>query len=158
MRWLTAVDARDMRGRLEDRVEPVAARSDRRHRPVDREVARSLRPKLRRPARNRFADRRDVRQRRIADLDQLGRIARSCLLLRNDQHDRLADMHDARPGKRGPRRQHQRATVAPGKRGVPRNARDARGLNFGSRQHAQHAFRRSRALDINLCQVRVRNG
>ena len=85
-------------------------------RPVEREIARRLRPDLRRAGGERVDRRGDGRQRLVVDHDQIGGVARSRKRLGDHQRDRFADMDNAVAGQGRPVRHDQRPAIAAGLR------------------------------------------
>ena len=111
-------NARDEFGGLEDRVDlariglGIGGKSG----PVDGQVARRLRPDLRRAGDERGAGVGYPRQRLVVDGDEFGGVLRRGGALADDHRDRLTDMHDPRRGERRPVRRDQRLAAAAGER------------------------------------------
>ena len=94
-------------------------------RPVDGEIARRVRPNLRRARLERVAGVGHRLERLILDIDEFAGILRGKGALGDHHRHRLADMHDAVAGERRTVRQDELGAAAARHRRVPRNIADA---------------------------------
>jgi hypothetical protein len=121
-----------------------------RHRPwpVDRDVARRLRPELNRLRVEGRLRACDGRQLLIFDRDQLRRVDRGLRCLRHDQRHGVPDMAHAIPGERRPMRDNEAPAVAARHRRRPRDAADACRVHVVGGKHIDHAGRLPRRCAI----------
>jgi hypothetical protein len=115
--------------------------------PVDGQVARRLRPDLRRAGDERGAGVGYPRQRLVVDGDELGGVLRRGGALADDHRHRLTDMHDPRRGECRPVRRDQRLAAAAGERWVPPDAAEFRGVAPG--EHADDPGRLTRGRSVH---------
>ena len=121
--------------------------------PVEADIARRFRPKLRCAGLDRLAHIGDRGERLIVDRDLLGAVLRGGEAGRDDHRDRLADMHHARRGERRTMRRERRLAIAAGNWMRVRERVVVLGGKVGGREHRQHplhllGFRRVDVLDL----------
>ena len=126
----------------------------RRSRPVDRDVPRRFRPQLRGigPQRSARVDHR--RELFIVHGHKLGRVLRGQCRFRDDDRDRLADMHHALAGERRPIGQNELLAAAAGERGVAADIADAGRIHVRCGEDGEHAGRILGLIDRDAANMR----
>ena len=146
MRWfVTATRATNFAAaKMASTSRAFASASRGRPRPIDGEIARRLRPDLRRAGFERGARVGHRGERVVFDGDELGGILRGERALGDDHRHRLADMHDPLGRERRAVRHHQPLTAAPVERRMTADAAEP-----------FHILRGQRADDAGCAQRRA---
>ena len=139
-----------MRRALDDRVDVALVLGTVDHAwPVDGNVARRFRMKLRRVRLERVARRDDGRLFLVFHGNEIGAVLRLTDCLRDDHRDGLADIEDTFAGERWPERLDQILPAAPLDRRVTACGLETGFIHIGGGEHRQHVFRSARRSGID---------